>query len=80
MAQARDVEAALDAWRAGERIVGELAPGTPERAAAEAEVERLRDEYHQLVDRVPPDEPGSFPGDDLAMSNQASRAPDTIAS
>ncbi len=58
MPRYRDVEAALDAWRAAERRIAELDQGTPEWVAAEAEVERLRREYHSLMN-----EAGELSGD-----------------
>jgi hypothetical protein len=39
----------LEAWRAAERRLDRAQPGTPEHAAAAAEVERLRDEYRSLL-------------------------------
>ncbi len=41
---------ALAAWRAAERLRDELPEFDAVREAAEAEVARLRDEYHRLVD------------------------------
>jgi hypothetical protein len=52
MSHQRDVEMALDAWRAAERRAGTLPSGSPERDAADADVERLRSTYHDLVDHV----------------------------
>jgi hypothetical protein len=50
MSQYLDVEKTLDAWRAAERRIAESRPGSAERAAAKAEADRLREDYHSLTD------------------------------
>ena len=80
MARGRDVEAALEAWRAAERVVGELAPGIPERVAAEAEVERLREQYQTVVEGLGDNEPKLFLIDPPIREMGADSGPDTIAS
>jgi hypothetical protein len=40
----------LAAWRAAERAREETAEGTPERESIDHEIDRLRREYHDLID------------------------------
>jgi PAS domain-containing protein len=41
----------LREWRAAERVLSELAPGTPEWARTLSEIELLRDKYQELFKR-----------------------------
>ena len=44
----------LHEWRAAERVLAELAPGSPEWARIQGEVEMLRGQYHQLFKTADP--------------------------
>jgi hypothetical protein len=46
----RSVSAILADWREAERVAGEAAPGSPERAQAEAMADRFRDEYRRAFE------------------------------
>ena len=44
----------LRQWRAAERELAELVPGSPEHARTLSEIEMLRDRYHELFQSVKP--------------------------
>jgi hypothetical protein len=46
----QQAEELLAAWRAAERALGAEPEGSPEHARIQREIERLRAEYHRLVD------------------------------
>jgi hypothetical protein len=46
----RSVSAILADWREAERVAGEAAPGSPERAQAEVMADRFRDEYRRAFE------------------------------
>lgn len=46
----RSVSAILADWREAERIAGQAAPGSPERAQAESMADRFRDEYRRAFE------------------------------
>ena len=61
----REAIIVLDKWRAVERVLAQMAPGSDEEEELRAEALRLRDEYQRLIalalqhDRpVPPPFPG----------------------
>lgn len=48
------VGAVLQEWRAAERVLSELEPGTPEWTRTQAEVEMLRGQYQEVFRKVHP--------------------------
>ena len=46
----RSVSAILADWREAERVAGESAPGSPERAQADSIADRFRDEYRRAFE------------------------------
>lgn len=58
----RELERLLTEWREAQRRLDDLDPGTPEHAAAEADVERLREQYQHEAEVRDPYPPGSVEG------------------
>jgi len=50
MLHPRTAADALAEWRAAEHRRDQASPGSPQRALADTEVERFRDEYQELLD------------------------------